>query len=391
MEKIRPESLTPRSDVDFTLPQHREALLSRGKSDLSVYLMALAAYQRGLDITFYGSSVAARHMAWGVPIESSFPRLFVISDGKKSHLFNSTVGDLTSAYAAALAANKEQSKQLFKKAGIATPGGVLFNGRNHLAVDNFLTRSGSSSFIIKPVSGSLSRGVLVRLNKNDVRQYLKRFGEDRKLLVEENILGREYRVYVVDDRIAATYERRGVFVVGNGRDTVAQLIQNRNARVKEDPLSIYYPIDLARASDFLAICGQTLQQTPVLGQKIHLDLTKNRREGGVYADVTLALREDVAQTAIRAAKAADLPNSGIDIIENDDGIFVLEVNVRAGIGPHSLPFEGPGSGNAIAEAIVDHYFPSPEPICRDSTLALNFEQVNRAFQKDGTKTVFKLT
>jgi hypothetical protein len=68
MEQIRPETLTPRSDVDFTLPQHRDALLSRGKTDLSVYLMALAAYQRGLDVTFYGSSVAAKHMAWGQPI-----------------------------------------------------------------------------------------------------------------------------------------------------------------------------------------------------------------------------------------------------------------------------------------------------------------------------------
>ena len=129
---------------------------------------------------------------------------------------------------------------------------------------------------------------------------------------------------------------------------------------------------------------------PVFGQKVFLDPTRARSFGNADLDVTLTLPEQAAHAAISASMALELPFSGVDVIINDQDAFVLEANSRAIIAGSSFPSEGSGAGNAVAEAIVDHYFPSNEPIKRDSLRLLSFEEVNRSFERDGVNTVFAL-
>lgn len=77
-----------------------------------------------------------------------------------------------------------------------------------------------------------------------------------------------------------------------------------------------------------------------------------------------------------------MPNAGLDIMVSGEGDhakpYVLEINQRPHIGTHSFPMEGTGQGNAVAEAIVDFYFPETMGNPTHSRLSYDFGPIRAA-------------
>lgn len=377
--------LTPRSAVDFSDPKLLAQIWEFGAGHLCSYLIALAAVQRGLDVTFYGSSLDSRSAGRSQALKSTRPRLFTVSGGNRSFFFDQSFGSLTGQKVSALSAHKGATKAKFIQAGVPTPNGMLADEKTLRQLVQFLSLSSATQFIIKPHDGSLGKGVEVNLGRHEVLDGVRRAGK-RLTLVEEQIVGREYRVYVVNGRIAAAYEKPGCFVIGNGKSTIAQLIAERNRKRTFNPYLAKSPIDPTRVTDYLSRAGILMTKVPVFGERVDLNHAKNISSGGIPRDCSETLSEKVVKAAIAACHAIDMLNAGVDIIEDESGPFVLELNVRAHIGGHSFPFEGKGVGNAVAEAIIDHYFPA-DGIRRDTTRIIDAAHLNAAFSKDGDKTV----
>ncbi|WP_374588056.1 hypothetical protein, partial [Novosphingobium sp.] len=93
-------------------------------------------------------------------------------------------------------------------------------------------------------------------------------------------------------------------------------------------------------------------------------------------EVTDEVDAIVCAVAEQACAAIGIPVAGLDLILSRDGeqvvCYVLEINQRPHIGGHSLPIEGPGQGNAVAEAIIDYYFPETIRDQTHPTLAYDF-------------------
>lgn len=377
--------LTPRSAVDFSDPKLLAQIWEFGAGHLCSYLIALAAVQRGLDVTFYGSSLDSRSAGRSRAFTSAVPRLFSISDGKRSCFFDQSSGFDTGNDAWEVARDKGKSKAAFIRSGVPTPNGIMANTSVPKQLAEFLRYSTARKFVAKPSDGSLGRGVVVDLDRNGVIELVQRGGKNLTL-VEEQIEGREYRVYVAGGRVAAAYEKPGCFVVGNGKLTIAQLIAERNRKRQQNPYLAKSLIDPVFAANFLARSRIPINAVPILGAAIKLHHAKNIAIGGIPRECTETLSPACANAAVAACAAVGLANAGVDVIVDARGPHVLELNSRAHIGGHSFPFDGTGCGNATAEAIVDIHFPTPHAV-RDLTRIIDAKALNAAFAEHGAKTV----
>jgi D-alanine-D-alanine ligase-like ATP-grasp enzyme len=381
----------PISKVDFSVPDLRRAVALMGADNKCSYLLALAAWQRGLMIEFYGSQADARVNHANMTRSSTRPELYWITDGRQRYFFNRSMGEKTSPATSDLAKDKDAAKKRFLAAGVTTPDYVLWQGANIAEVRNFLERYPDKTFVLKPVVGSLRVGVQMRVPGAQVLQRLSNLGAVATL-VEVQIVGLEHRVYVVGNQAVAANAKPGVWVVGNGRDSIAQLIGHKNAQRAANPVLASCQIDLSAAVQYLAEFGQTASRVPVFGEKVILSASNNMGDGGDGYSVIGSLEPVVTRMAVAACAAIGIPNGGMDIIFDGTNAYVLELNARAQIGGHSFPTVGVGPGNVVAEAIVDWYFPTPDGSApQRHAQILDNTGLLAAFDKTGAKTRFKIS
>ena len=338
-----------------------------------------------MEVTFWGSSNQARVSAWGHPRTSKLGRLITISDGKKRHFIDRTLGDLTKLKSIYVADNKDASQKTLAKASVSVPSGVSVNAKQRNRLSQFLSRSTASRFVVKPSISTMAKDFHGGLSKDAVQRVVEKANWDTSI-VQEHIDGYEFRVYVVGGKVAGAYKRPGAYVTGNGKDSVARLITDRNRRKQSNPMEAPRPIELARVAMYLAQSGKTLDFVPVLGQQFRTGITISQEGGAVTIGGRETVPEFIAREAIDACEAIGLPNAGVDVLVGDNKAYILECNARASILRHSFPEYGDSSGNAIAEAIVDFYFPQSGPIDRNANLRIDIAALKRAFEDSGTAT-----
>src|SRR5205814_334450 len=181
--------------------------------------------------------------------------------------------------------------------------------------------------------------------------------------------GHDYRVLVAGGRVVAAAERVPARVVGDGRHTVAQLIDIANTDPRrgdghENQLTKIV-IDAALLT-CLARRGSGLEVVPAAGETVLLRETANLSTGGTARDVTDEIHPAVAAACRRAARAVGLDVCGVDLILPDvaaplpeSGGGVIEVNAAPGIRMHRFP--GEGKPRDAGAAIVDMLYPADVP------------------------------
>lgn len=170
-------------------------------------------------------------------------------------------------------------------------------------------------------------------------------------IVEQYLLGANYRVLATADSMVSVIRRYPPFVDGNGHHTIAQLIDNENAtRESMGLFPTIHPISKSQTTvQFLAKQGLTLQSVPKEGERVYTFNRVALAPGGVV--------EIVDQTRIPPANrdlflkvihAFDAKLFGIDVIF-EKGIEIdfreqkcifLEVNSRPYTRMHSFPRYG---------------------------------------------------
>jgi len=366
-------------------PSHVKGAMEASGTPLCAYLVALAAYQRGLDVSFETFLGNERDYLGSNP---NFRGHYLkISDGRRTHYFDKSRGDRSKAIQVRAAGSKEITKKLADYQGVSTPRGAEFRTFDKARLSKFLASSDARQFVVKPTDGSLGEGVFAGLSKDEVHEVAA--GQRRSFIVEEFILGKEYRVFVVGDRIAAAYLRHQSRVVGDGLSTIEALIDRKNASRDKNPRARTSPIDKIKAAGWLERQGRSIFDIPKAFEPITISLVKNISNGGDGEDVTQVLPDAVQQAAIGACAAVSLPTGGVDIIEDEISgcAYVLEVNARAHLGTHSFPTFGPGAGNAVADAILDYYFPSSKQNERFPELVLDFGAVKSALVSASFRSV----
>lgn len=378
------EALAQRPKVDFLDPFMRHAAMQAKGISLCAFLVTLAAFQRGLKVTFHYERASFDPRFAKAKMQGHRGELFSISNGTRTHTFSRTLGDLTDPAANAIAEDKHLTKAALKLAGVRTPEGIVVDKSQTALVEKFLAQHPGKRFVIKPFDGSLGKDVHANLQAHEVLRTIKSIPKARVVL-EEFVDGSEYRVFVINGRAVACYQKNPPNIIGDGVNTIKKLIDIKNLKRSENPRLVSSPIgDFQAISAYLERSGKSLETVPPLGQRVTLLLALNTSRGADPYDTSDEMPADLGEVASEACKAVGLSVSGLDIIVSDTSAtpraYVLELNQRPYIGAQSFPMEGPGQGNAVAEAIVDYYF--PETI-RDRThpnLAYDFAPIRAALE-----------
>lgn len=268
------------------------------------------------------------------------------------------VTSLVSSMAVSVCQSKEATKELLEAAGVATPAGIVLKASE---LERGLSYLGSATglLVVKPSAGSAGDGVTCSVSGNDgFREAWLRASAGRpsasSILIEEQIVGLDIRAYVVGDRVVAAATRLPAHVVGDGRHTIAELIEAKLAERATNAYLAKFP--LVVDADHLARVGYSMTTIPEHGAVALLNETANLHQGGENVDVTQSISDDLKDLAVRAARAIPgLGAAGIDLmvrsLESADGAVVLEANTSANITVHHRPAYGDAVN--VGKALVD--------------------------------------
>lgn len=293
--------------------------------------------------------------------------LIQLGYGKHLRRIQASITDQTSLIAADIVKDKDMTKKILADAGIPTPRSEVIYSEAELT---HIFETLYAPIVIKPLDGNHGNGV--SLNINTPEEALEAFKVAREygdaVLVEEMCVGTDHRVLVINYELVAVAERKPAHVVGDGVNTVDQLIQivNEDPRRGEGHENILTKI---KVDNFVVSClkrqGMTVESVPAAGQVTWLRETANISTGGTAADVTDVVHPEIKTLCERIARIVGLDICGIDLIHHDirqplnRASGVIEVNAGPGLRMHQAPSSG--KARDVGGAIMDMLYPVGTP------------------------------
>jgi cyanophycin synthetase len=270
-------------------------------------------------------------------------------DDRKELLFGLTLS--SSSYTSAwIASDKFYSKKFLKHIGIPTPEGGIFPVDDRESIIAYADRLGYP-LVLKPLTGSHGDYVYPHIDSvAELRQVLvlisREYLNEKHLLIEEHLEGREYRLFVTRKNFFAAVNRVPANVIGDGRLSLNRLIEKENQRRMNPRTNCLCTIKLDDVlRNHLGKQGLTLDKVPKKGEKVRLRHSSNVCMGGNCLDVT-----DQADLSVKKFAFDILENLtglaflGIDLICEDiskplksQHYGVCELNCSPGLSLHTVP------------------------------------------------------
>lgn len=292
----------------------------------------------------------ARRRGIEAHIDDAEAGLFTLSQGGRRIRCRESLTDLTSAVTMTLCQDKRLTHRTLSRAGLSLPAQRLAGSAEENAA--FLAEHGS--LVVKPVDGEQGQGVAVDLRTPaDVQAAIERARPfDERVLLESYHEGFDLRIVVIGFEVVAAAIRRPAEVLGDGRHTIGELIdaQSRRRQAATDGES-RIPKD-AETLRTLHAAGYDYDSVLPQGKRMAVRKTANLHTGGILEDVTGILHPTLAEAAVKAARALDIPVVGLDLLvpaaDQPDYVFI-EANERAGLANHEP--------QPTAERFIDLLFP----------------------------------
>ena len=286
--------------------------------------------------------------------------------GENQKRIQATVTSETSSIGVELACDKEDTKYLLEQAEVEVPKGDII--RRERSLEDACDYVGYP-LVIKPIDGNHGRGITVNIqNYDDALEAFRQAKESSKsgiIIVEKFIVGDDYRILVINNKMVAAAKRTPAHVVGDGKSTIQELIDEVNSDPRrgyghEKVLTQITVNELTKT--IIKDAGHTLETVLPDGEMFVLKDTANLSTGGTATDVTDIIHPANIAMAERISKIIDLDICGIDVMTTDiskplseTGGAVLEVNAGPGFRMHLAPTEG--LPRNVAAPVIEKLFP----------------------------------
>ena len=276
----------------------------------------------------------------------------VQGNGHSEYLRQATRTAADSYVSALIMENKKVTKLVLKEAGIRVPEGKDYTDIDRVRKDygHWKTRSA----VVKPNSTNFGIAVAMLAAPIAEAEFLhaaeEALKQDQTILIEELISAKEYRFLVIGDAVRGILHRVPARVVGNGRQSLAELVQEKNT----DPLrgkGYHSPLEKLRmgAEETAFLLAQDLNFDSILeaGREVFLRRNSNISTGGDSLDFTEQLHAGYAELAVASAAAVRARICGVDMLihdiqaePTDDNYAVLELNFNPALHIHDYPYQG---------------------------------------------------
>ncbi len=270
-----------------------------------------------------------------------------------------------------LACDKEGTKTILRDSGIPVPRGTTIQYFDDL--EDAIADVGGYPIVIKPLDGNHGRGITIDINDWDhaveAYDFAAKESKSRSIIVERFYRGSDHRILVINGKLVAVAERIPAHVIGDGQNTIEELIKitNQDPKRGDGHANVLTKITLDKtALDVLARQGYKLDSVLEVGKIAYLRATANLSTGGVAVDRTDDIHPENIWLMERVAKVIGLDIAGIDVVSPDitkplrevDGVIV-EVNAAPGFRMHVAPSRG--LPRNVAAPVLDMLFPPGKP------------------------------
>ena len=262
--------------------------------------------------------------------------------------------ELTGGVAMTWCQDKVLTSRRLASVGLPVPRQMTVNDMNE--AKRFLQECGS--VVVKPALGEQGKGISVDIRtEEELDNAIKRASlEGGHVILEEMCSGQDLRIVVIGYKVVAAAIRRPAHVVGDGKATIAELIERQSARrAAATGGESKIPMDNETER---CLEGQGLSYETVLeeGKLVNVRKTANLHTGGTIHDVTAELCPALRDAAEAAARSLRIPVTGLDFLvpsPDSDQFVIIEANERPGLANHEP--------QPTAQRFIDLLFPFTKP------------------------------
>ncbi len=350
-KELRPDGVVP-PDFDFA-SERDEFIRFAQRRALGPSTMALVR------------AAEERRIPW---IRLNEQSLIQFGHGRFQQRIQATVTSRTPHIAVELASDKEETNRILANLGLPVPRQRLVQ-----RADDAVAAAERIGYpvVVKPYNANHGRGISIHLGTPEQVRTAYEIAREhsRSVIVESFITGDDHRMLVINGELVAVARRVPGHVVGDGVQTIEQLVE----AVNQDPRrGIGHEKVLTRlvfdhqAESMMARKGYTKDSIPADGERVFLRSTGNLSTGGTATDMTDLVHPDNVEMAVRAVKAIGLDVGGVDFLTTDVtesykeiGGAICEVNAAPGFRMHMAPSEG--RARDVGGPVMDMLFPPGTP------------------------------
>lgn len=253
---------------------------------------------------------------------SSNPQILELNKGtRKVYLYKQHL-PLNPKNAVLLANHKHVTKTILRFNGINAPKGIIAKDSDD-AIESVKEECLSYPLVAKPVDGSCGVGITVgiadqeglleAIEKIKTVQGSTKMLKETSFIIEEMVMGKDYRVLVLNGKVIACVERQPAHVIGDGVSSVEALVNSFN---DSRPSQFQIVLD-KEAVAIVQYQGFSVADVPMDGERIQIRKNANISMGGVPVDMTEKISERFKDICVRSASCLGLNFAGIDLFVAD--------------------------------------------------------------------------
>lgn len=308
--------------------------------------------ETGEDLNPYARIIIREAQKRGIYVEvlDAEDGYFELTFGGRSIVCRESLTELTSAIAMSRCDDKATTHRVLRSAGLRVPCHIKV--RDQQQAKAYLEKHGA--LVVKPARGEQGAGISVDVR--DQKALKSAIDEARAIcdtvILEEYVNGDDLRIVVIGEEVAAAAIRKPAEIVGNGRDPIKELIDKQSRR-RAAATGGESRIPMDRETErCVNEAGYTLDSVLPENERLTVRKTANLHTGGTIHDVTDKLHSKLREAAIDAARAIDIPVTGLDFIVpavDEPDYAIIEANERPGLANHEP--------QPTAERFIDLLFP----------------------------------
>ncbi len=195
--------------------------------------------------------------------------------------------------------------------------------------------------IVKPNSKSQGVGLSVAWNTKELRSALRAaMNNDRVVIIERYLPGKDYRIVVLDGEIISAYERLALSVTGDGKHSILALLKKKQKVFILQGRDTQINFNDSRIKTKLKRQSYNFNAVLPKSEKVFLLDNANLSTGGDSVDVTDTIHPEFRKIAIKLTYDMGLRIAGVDIMVTKGDVakdpencryYVIEINAAPGL------------------------------------------------------------